>query len=233
MSPSEEELKAQESADKEKGDKDKGSGDKVTVSKEEFDKVSARVEGLAKKNEELIGILTSPNFMAQKQAPAKLEPPKPTVEEKMPTGEEITDNPSKLVTYVVSKVGKMLNEHSQKQDERDKNIAASIQKLVDTDEDREAQRQIKSCITEFGEKEFDDQREDMVKLAGQYPGISARDCFLIAVGKKNPPKKAPVPTGTETEKTEHAALFKEQDLTPDKAAEKAFDIVSGGKEKLE
>ena len=231
MSPSEEEVKAQESAAKEKSDKEKGSGDKETVSKIEFDKQNARIEGLAKKNEELISIMISPNFM-KKEEPPKPEP-KPTVEEKLPTSEEITENPSKLVSYVVSKVGKMLDDHSKKQDERDKNISASIQKLVDTDEDREAQRQIKSCITEFGEKEFDDQREDMVKIAGQYPGISARDCFMVAVGKKNPPKKAPVPTGTETEKASQAALFKDSNLTPDEAAEKAFELHGGGKEKLE
>ena len=229
---SEEEVKAQEGA-KEKGEeKDKGSGEEKTVSKEDFDKQSAKIEALAKKNEELVAIFTSPNFMAQKQEPPKpKEEPKP--EEKLPTSEEITENPSKLVSYVVSKVGTMLDDHSKKQDERDKNISASIQKLVDTDEDREAQRQIKSCIEEFGEKEFDDQREDMVKLAGQYPGISARDCFLIAVGKKNPPKKAPVPTGVETEKTGQAALFKDADLSPKEAVEKAFEIHGGGKEKLE
>lgn len=232
MSPSEEELKAQEAAEKEKGEKDKGSGEKDTVSKEDFDKQNVRIEALAKKNEELVSILTSPNFM-RKEEP-KPEPKKePKPEEKLPTQEEITENPSKLVSYIVSKVGTMLDDHSKKQDDRDKNISASIQKLVDTDEDREAQRQIKSCIEEFGEKEFDDQKEDMIKLAGQYPGISARDCFLIAVGKKNPPKKPPVPTGVETEKTGQAALFKDANLTPKEAVEKAFEMHAGGKEKLE
>ena len=215
------------------GDKETPSGEKDTVSKVEFEKQNAKIEALAKKTEELIGILTSPNFMAQKQEPKPEPKPEPTVEEKLPTSEEITENPQKLVSYVVSKVGKMLDDHSKKQDDRDKNISASIQKLVDTDEDREAQRQIKSCVEEFGEKEFDDQREDMVKLAGQYPGISARDCFLIAVGKKNPPKKAPVPTGVETEKTTQAALFKDANLSPKEAVEKAFEIHAGGKEKLE
>ena len=223
--------KAQESAEKGE-EKDKGSGEKKTVSKEDFDKQSAKIEALAKKNEELVAIFTSPNFM-RKEEPKPEPKEEPKAEEKLPTSEEITENPSKLVSYVVSKVGKMLDDHSKKQDERDKNISVSIQKLVDTDEDREAQRQIKSCVEEFGEKEFDDQREDMVKLAGQYPGITARDCFLIAVGKKNPPKKAPVPTGVETEKTGQAALFKDADLSPKEAVEKAFEIHGGGKEKLE
>ena len=228
---SEEDVKAQEGAEKGE-EKGKGSGDKEAVSKEDFDKVSARVEGLAKKNEELVSILTSPNFM-RKEEPKPEPKEEPKVEEKLPTSDEITENPSKLVSYVVSKVGKMLDEHSKKQDERDKNISASIQKLVDTDEDREAQRQIKSCVEEFGGKEFDDQRDEMVKLAGQYPGITARDCFLIAVGKKNPPKKAPIPTGVETEKTGQAALFKDANLTPKEAVEKAFEMHGGGKEKLE
>jgi len=217
---------------KDNGEKTTEPSDKGTVSKEEFDKINARVEGLAKKNEELISIFTSPNFMAQR-TPEPKPKPEPVVEEKLPTSEELTENPARLVSYVVSKVGKMLDDHTKKQDERDKNISASIQRLVETDEDREAQRQIKSCITEFGEKEFDDQREDMVKLAGQYPGISARDCFLIAVGKKNPPKRKPVPTGTETEKMGQAALFKDANLTPDEAAKKAFEMVDGGKTKLE
>ena len=215
-----------------KGDKGNGSGDKETVSKAEFDKINARVEGLAKKNEELISILTSPNFMAQK-APEPKPKPEPTKDEPIPTADEITENPSKLVSYVVSKVGKMLDDHSKKQEERDRNISASIQKLVETDEDRETQRQIKSCIEEFGEDEFDKQREDMIKIAGQYPGISARDCFMIAIGTKNPPKKPPVPTGTETEKSGQAALFKDANLSPDEAAEKAFELHGGGKEKLE
>lgn len=228
MNPSEEELKAQESAKEKEGEKGKESGEKDTVSKDEFDKQTAKLEALAKKNEELIGIFSSPNFMRKEEPKPKPEP-KPEVEVKLPTSEEITDDPSKLVTFIVSKVGKMLDDHSKKQDDRDKTISASIQKLVETDEDREAQRQIKSCMEEFGEKEFDDQREDMVKIAGQYPGISARDCFMVAVGKKNPPKKAPVPTGTETEKAEVSAEFKEQNLSPKEAAEKAFDMHGGGK----
>jgi len=228
MSPSEEEVKAQEAADKEKSDKEKGSGEKDFVSKAEFEKQNARLEAMAKKNEELVGILTSPNFM-RKEEPKPEPKPEPKVEEKLPTQEEITDNPSKLVTYIVSKVGTMLDDHSKKQDERDKNISASIQKLVETDEDRETQRQIKSCIQEFGEKEFDDQRGDMIKISGQYPGISARDCFMIAVGKKNPPKKAPIPTATETEKTGQEALFKDADLSPKEAVEKAFEMHGGGK----
>jgi len=223
---SEEDVNAQESVDK--GEKEKESGDKDFVSKAEFDKQNARLEALAKKNEELISIFSSPNFMSQREPEPKPEP-KPEPEEKLPTSEELNENPSKLVSYVVSKVGRMLDEHNKKQDERDRNISASIQKLVDTDEDREAQRQIKSCIQEFGEKEFDDQREDMIKLAGQYPGISARDCFLIAVGKKNPPKKTPVPTGIETEKTGQAALFKDANLSPKEAVEKAFEMHAGGK----
>lgn len=227
MSPSEEEVKAQEAADKEKSDKEKESGEKDFVSKEDFEKQNARLEAMAKKNEELVGILTSPNFMRKEEPPKPKEEPK--VEEKLPTSEEMTENPSKLVTYVVSKVGKMLDDHTKKQDERDKNISASIQKLVDTDEDREAQRQIKSCIQEFGEKEYDDQRDEMIKIAGQYPEISARDCFLVAVGKKNPPKKPPIPTGTETEKTGQDALFKDANLSPKEAAEKAFELHGGGK----
>lgn len=224
---SDEQKNAQDSANK--GDKVKESGDKETVSKAEFDKINARVEGLAKKNEELISILTSPNFMAQKVTEPKPKS-EPVKEEPMPTVEELTDNPSKLVSYVVSKVGKMLDDHSKKQEERDKNISASIQRLVETDEDRETQRQIKSCVEEFGEEEFDKQREDMIKIAGQYPGISARDCFMIAVGTKNPPKRPPVPTGTETEKSGQAALFKDANLTPEEAADKAFEIHLGGKE---
>ena len=225
---SDNDVKAQDGVDK--GDKEKESGDKQTVSKEEFDKINAKVEGLARKNEELISILTSPAFMAQKAPESKPEP-KPVVEDKMPTSDEINENPSKLVSYVVSKVGKMLEDHSKKQEERDKNISASIQRLVETDEDKETQRQIKACIEEFGEKEFDEQREDMIKIAEQYPGISARDCFLVTVGKKNPPKRAPVPTPTETEKTGQAALFKDANLSPEEAAEKAFEMHLGGKEK--
>jgi len=227
---SEEDVNAQEGVNN--SDKDNESGDKDFVSKADFDKTNARLEALAKKNEELVSIFTSPNFM-KAQEPAPKPEPKPIVEEKLPSSEEITENPSKLVSYVVSKVGKMLDDHSKKQDERDRNISASIQKLVDTDEDREAQRQIKACIEEFGEKEFDDQRTDMVKIAGQYPGISARDCFMIAVGKKNPPKKTPVPTGTETEKTGQAALFKDANLSPKEAVEKAFEMHAGGKTKTE
>ncbi len=224
---SDEELKAQEAAKEKEGEGKEKSGEE-TVSKTDLEKVNARIEGLAKKTDELVNIFTSPNFMQKEPAEPKPEP-KPEQEEKLPTSEEITDNPSKLVTYVVSKVGKMLDDHGKKQDDRDKTMSASIQKLVDTDEDREAQRQIKSCIQEFGEKEYDDQRADMIKIAGQYPGISARDCFLVAVGTKNPPKKTPVPTATETEKTAHSVLFNEGNLSPKEAAEKAFDMHGGGK----
>jgi len=228
---SDKDVNAQEGA--QEGDNEKESGEKDVVSKVEFDKLNAKFEGIATKNEQLMSILTSPGFMAQRQEP-KVEPKvEPVVEDTFPTREEIEAEPSKLVTYVVSKVGKMLDDHTKKQAERDKNISASIQRLVETDEDREAQRQIKACIDEFGEKEFDEQRTDMVKLAGMYPGISARDCYLITVGQKNPPKRKPVPTGTETEKTGRAAALKDLNLSPDEAANKAFELVTGGKDKLE
>ena len=224
-------INAQEGANK--SDLDKESGEKIYVSKAEFEKTNARLEELARKNEELLAIFTSPNFMKQQEPPPKPEPQKPVAEDILPSTEELAENPAKLVTYVVGKVGKMLEEHNKKLDERDKSIAATIQKLVETDEDREAQRQIKACIEEFGEEEFNKHREDMIKIAGRYPGISARDCYLIAVGQKNPPRKAPVPKGTETEKTSIAATSKDSDLSPEEAAEKAYELHFGGKKTAE
>ena len=134
------------------GEEGKESGEKNFVSKEEYDKILDKVDGLAKKNDELVKIFTTPAFLQRQQPPAPKEPERPKAREY--TQEEIDNmTPSQLTAYTLSKVNDILVDHSRKQDEKYSRLENSIQSMAETDEDRETQREIAACKEEFGKED--------------------------------------------------------------------------------
>ena len=219
---SEEDVKAQEGA-KEKGEDGKESGDRDEfASKEDLAAISEGLKEQARKSDEVLRLITSPEFMAKNAPPPPSPPPKH--DEKMPTAEELDEMKlSQGLGYVLKEVGKMIEKSSVKQEESLRNVAATIQKVTDVEADKDADRQIAKVKADYGEAEFEKHRPAMVKIVAATPGITAERAYLIAIGEAEPPKKKEVPTGTPTEKPGQGAEFGETDLTPKEAAEKAYD----------
>ena len=72
----------------------------------------------------------------------------------------------------------------------------------------------------------------MAKIVEDAPGTTARRAYLIAMGEEKPPIRKVSPKATETEKSGQYGDFKDQNLKPKEAAEKAYDLVTGGKDKI-
>lgn len=205
-----------------KDEKDKEPGDEGKyASKDDLENIAKRVEEAGRKSEEVFKLITSEGFMNKVNPP----PPPPTKvpEEKPHTAEEINDmSMSQGLTYMMKEVGKMVEKSAAKTDESVKNLAASIKVRADAEADREADKQIAQLKKDYGEDEYEKHRESMIKIVETTPGITANRAYLIAIGEEKPPKKEEVPKGTETEKSSQSAEFREADLTPEKAAEKAY-----------
>ena len=229
--PSEEELKAQESAKEKEGEKGEESGDKDKfASKEDLEAIKASMVEQGRKSDEVLKLITSPEFMNRGTPPPTPPPPKPT--EKTLTTEEINNmDMSQGLGYVLKEVGKMIETSSTKQNEAIKNVAATIKQVTDNVADKEADVQIASVKAEFGESEFEKQRPKMAEIVAASPGITARRAYLVAIGEEKPPVKKEVPKGTETEKSGQGAEFTETDVEPKKAAKMAYDEVFGANKK--
>jgi len=227
--PSEEELKAQEDAEKEKGEKGDKSGDKDKfASKEDLAAITKKIEEQGRKSDEVFRVLTSEEFMARKTEPP---PPPPKTEEKVPTQEEINEmNMAQGLGYILKEVKKEIAKGNVETKESIANVAASIQRVTDVEADKDADRQIAQLKKDYGEDKFEKHRAEMVKIVAATPGITANRAYLIAIGEAEPPKKEEAPKGTETEKSGQGAEFTETDLKPKEAAEKAYDKAFGANE---
>ena len=224
--PSEEELKAQEDA-KGKGEKGDESGDKDKfASKEDLAAITSKIEEQGRKGDELLTLITSPEFMSRGAPPPAPPTPKPT--EKTPTAEEIDEmKMSQGLGYILKEVGKMIEKSNVTQKEAIDNVAATIKQVTDDAADKEADVQIAAVKKEFGGDEFEKMRTKMVDIVAESPGITARRAYLVAIGEEKPPVKKEVPKGTETEKAGQGAEFTETNLNPKEAAEKAYDKAFG------
>lgn len=227
--PSEEELKAQESAEKEKGEKGDKSGDKDKfASKEDLAAITSKLEEQGRKSDEVLKLITSPEFMNRSAPP----PPPPKTEEKTVSTEEVDKmEPSQLVAHMLKEVGKMVKASSDKQEESIKSVAASIKLVVDEQADKDAGIQVAQLVKDYGEDAYEKHRDAMYKIVGDAPGISLERAYLIAIGEESPPKKAEARKGTETEKGGQEAEFTETDLSPKEASKKAYDKVFGANKK--
>jgi len=185
---------------------------------------------MSAKSEQLYNIITSDAFMNRNNAP-----PVPTQKqvEKDPPQTEIDDyTNSQVIGHVFSKLSGILDKQGEKQTEALNRMGATIQNMVKGEADKEADRQIRDCQGEFGKEDFNKQLNKMAKIVEENPNISARRAYLVAIGEEKPPVKKQVASATLTEKPGQFADFKDSNLKPKEAAEKAYDMIAGGKDKL-
>ena len=212
-----------------KGEEKETPGEKGNyASKEEVANLARSVAGMSAKNEQLFKIITSDDFM-KRSAPAPVAKP---VEKEIPQTEIDEYTPSQVIGHVFNKLSVILDKQGDKQTEALNKMGATIQNMVKTEADKDADRQIASCQAEFGKEEFNKQLNKMAKIVEETPNISARRAYLIAMGEEKPPVKAKVEQATITEKSGQFADFKDSTLDSKEAANKAFDMIAGGKDKL-
>jgi len=212
-----------------KGEEKETPGEKGNyASKEEVANLARSVAGMSAKNEQLFKIITSDDFM-KRSAPAPVAKP---VEKEIPQAEIDDYTPSQVIGHVFNKLSVILDKQGDKQTEALNKMGATIQNMVKTEADKDADRQIASCQAEFGKEEFNKQLNKMAKIVEETPNISARRAYLIAMGEEKPPVKAKVEQATITEKSGQFADFKDSTLNSKEAANKAFDMIAGGKDKL-
>lgn len=222
---------AQKGAEETGEEKEEPGDEGKYASKEELVALQDSVKGMATKSDELYKLMTSDAFMKRGAPPPP--PPPPVIKEKEPSTTEIDDySPSQVIGYALKKMTGILEEQGKKQTETITRMGATIQNMVQTDADRDADSQIAACRTEFGKEEFNKHLDKMAKIVEDAPGTSARRAYLIAVGEEKPPTKKESPKATDTEKPGQFGDFKDQNLKPKEAAEKAYDMVTGGKDKL-
>ena len=215
----------------EKGEEKGTPGDKGNyASKEELAALQRSVEGMSAKSEQLYGILTSDAFMNRNNTPPV--PTQKQVEKETPQAEIDDYTPSQVIGHVFSKLSGILDKQGEKQTEALNRMGATIQNMVKTEADKDADRQIRSCQDEFGKEEFNKQLNKMAKIVEENPNMGARRAYLVAIGEEKPPVKKQVAPATLTEKPGQFADFKDSNLKPKEAAEKAFDMIAGGKNKL-
>jgi len=212
-----------------KGEEKETPGEKGNyASKEEVANLARSVAGMSAKNEQLFKIITSDDFM-KRSAPAPVAKP---VEKEISQAEIDDYTPSQVIGHVFNKLSVILDKQGDKQTEALNKMGATIQNMVKTEADKDADRQIASCQAEFGKEEFNKQLNKMAKIVEETPNISARRAYLIAMGEEKPPVKAKVEQATITEKSGQFADFKDSTLNSKEAANKAFDMIAGGKDKL-
>ena len=200
------------------------------ASKEELAAIQRSVEGMSAKSEQLYKIITSEAFMNRSNPPPA---PQSKPVEKDPSQAEIDEyTNSQVIGHVFSKLSGILDKQGEKQTEALNRMGATIQNMVKTEADKDADRQIRSCQDEFGKEEFNKQLNKMAKIVEENPNMGARRAYLVAIGEEKPPVKKQVAPATLTEKPGQFADFKDSNLKPKEAAEKAFDMIAGGKDKL-
>jgi len=207
---------------------DKGNaGEKVDyATKEEMAAIGKTNTELTAKVNQLTELLTSPTFMQPKEVVKEVTPAAaPKVE---PTQKDIDDfTPAQTIGYALEKVAKLMAESNKRVEASTTQLAGRVDNLIRERSSEKINTQIEACRKEFGTEEFNAQWDTMTKIAEAAPGITARRAYLIATGEANPPKRAPIPTATSTEKAKVEADFKAANLSPKDAAEKALELIGG------
>ena len=201
-----------EEEESKEGDKDKEGGEtpsEITVPKSELDAANKKIADMGDRISELTDTLISPDFLKREaKTEAKGEG------EKELTDEEL-DNMSRK-DYAAHIANKTVGA-----------VGVLVSNLVQRQEFFETKKAQDDTIKKY--PDYWDYKAEMIGLSKQYPGVSPEDVYLIACGKKNPPKKPPVPNAPATEKPGIATEFASKKMSPDEAAKIAWERTMGNK----
>lgn len=203
---------SEEGESKEGDEKEEEGGEtppKITVPKSELDAANKKIAEMGGRIDELTDTLISPDFLRKEAKPvAEGE------EKKELTEQELEDMSRKeYAAHIANKTVAA--------------VGVLVSNLVQRQEFFETKKAQDDTITKY--PDYWDYKDAMIPLSKQYPGVSPEDIYLIACGKKNPPKKPAVPEATSTEKPGITTEFKDKKLSPNEAAKIAWDRTMGNK----
>ena len=204
ITPPEEE----ESKEGEKKEEGGETPSEITVPKTELDAANEKVAKMAERIDELTNTLISPDFLKRESKPAAEAGKKELSEEDLENMSR-KEYAAHIASTTVDAVGVL------------------VSNLVQRQEFFETKKAQDDTITKY--PDYWDYKTEMIGLSKQYPGVSPEDIYLIACGKKNPPKKPPVPTATSSEKPGITTEFKDKKLSADEAAKIAWERTMGNK----
>lgn len=197
---------------KEGEEKEKEGGEpppEITVPKSELDAANKKIAEMGGRIDELTDTLISPEFLRKEAKPAAEGEKK-----KEPTDEELENMSRK--EYAAHIAGKTVEA-----------VGVLVSNLVQRQEFFETKKAQDDTITKY--PDYWDYKDAMIPLSKKYPGVSPEDIYLIACGKKNPPKKPDVPEATPTEKPGITTEFKDKKLSAEEAAKIAWERTMGNK----
>lgn len=201
-----------EGESKEGEEKEKEGGEapsEISVPKSELDAANKKIAEMGGRIDELTDTLISPEFLKRETKPVEKG------EEKKEFTEEELDNMSRK-EYAAHITGKTVEA-----------VGVLVSNLVQRQEFFETKKAQDDTITKY--PDYWDYKEAMIPLSKRYPRVSPEDIYLIACGKKNPPKKPDVPTATPTEKPGITTEFKDKKLSAEEAAKIAWERTMGNK----
>lgn len=201
-----------EDVSKEGDEKEKEGGEtppQITVPKSELDAANMKIAEMGGRITELTDTLISPDFLKREAKPTEKG------EEKKELTEEELENMSRK-EYAAHITGKTVAA-----------VGMLVSNLVQRQEFFETKKAQDDTVTKY--PDYWDYKEAMIPLSKQYPGVSPEDIYLIACGKKNPPKKPDVPNAPSTEKPGIMTEFKDKKLNAEEAAKIAWDRTMGNK----
>ena len=200
-----------EEEESKEGDKKEEGGEtppEITVPKSDLDAANEKVAKMAERIDELTNTLLSPDFLKRESKPAAEAGKKELSEEDLENMSR-KEYAAHIANTTVDAVGVL------------------VSNLVQRQEFFETKKAQDDTISKY--PDYWDYKTEMIGLSKQYPGVSPEDVYLIACGKKNPPKKSPVPTATPSEKPGITTEFKDKKLSADEAAKIAWDRTMGNK----
>ena len=200
-----------EEGESKEGDKEEEGGEtppEITVPKSDLDAANKKIADMGDRITELTDTLISPDFLKGQKKPVAGE------EKKEPTEEDLENMSRKeYAAYIANNtVGA---------------VGVLVSNLVQRQELFETKKAQDDTIKKY--PDYWDYKAEMIGLSKQYPGVSPEDVYLIACGKKNPPKKPPVPNAPATEKPGIATEFASKKMSPDEAAKIAWERTMGNK----
>ncbi len=154
-------------------------------------------------NQQMLAMLSDPDIHAVIQAKragkavkvmeaeAKAEEPEPDLAEGIEDTDPVRPTLQKISTHIDKRVGA----RDAKIQELEAKVA-ELSQVADTVRERDVNDQISKAQSKF--KDFKDFRDPMVKLSGQFPGLSVEDLYVLAKSRSGKLKQ--VEQGTFTER---------------------------------
>jgi hypothetical protein len=220
FTPPEENAPVQKS-DEVKGEEGKQDGDtpkpeekqKVDyVPRTEYEAARKEIADLNSRLTTLSETLVNPDFLASRQQPQQQPQQQPSIggqaDEKVNFDEMSREEYANYITT------KTINA-----------VGGLVQKVMQRQEYAETKKALDDTVKKY--PDYWDYQRDMLGIAKKFPGLGPEEVYLIASGKKNPPKPPAAPKPTSSERPGVSTSFQNKRMNTNEAAEEAWKSVMG------